>query len=75
MPTVLTHALVAAVADELSPLRLISCEQLGVDPDAREAIAFAVLAWAHVHGIPANVPSVTGAVGHRILGSHTPAGD
>lgn len=67
--------LVAAVADELSPLSLSSCEQLGVDPDAREAIAFAVLAWAHVRGIPANVPSVTGAVGGRVLGSHTPAGD
>ena len=66
--------LVAAVVDELSPLSLSPCEELGVDPDAREAVAFAVLAWAHVRGIPGNVPSVTGAVGGRILGSHTPAG-
>ena len=66
--------LVAALVDELSPLSLSPCEQLGVDPDAREAVAFAVLAWAHVRGIPGNVPSVTGAVGGRILGSHTPAG-
>jgi anhydro-N-acetylmuramic acid kinase len=66
--------LVAAVSDELSPLTLSPCEELGVDPDAREAVSFAVLAWAHARGLPANVPSVTGAAGGRILGSHTPAG-
>ncbi|MFV2006220.1 MAG: anhydro-N-acetylmuramic acid kinase, partial [Longimicrobiales bacterium] len=66
--------LVAAVSDELRPLTLNPVEALGVDPDAREAVSFAVLAWAHARGIPANVPSVTGAVGGRILGSHTPSG-
>jgi hypothetical protein len=41
--------------------------------DAREAIAFAALAWAHLRGIPANVPACTGARGPRVLGSWTPA--
>jgi anhydro-N-acetylmuramic acid kinase len=45
---------------------------LGVPPAAKEALAFAVLAWAHTIGAPANVPEATGAAGPRILGSYTP---
>lgn len=66
--------LVEAIRRELAPLPLRDAEELGVDPDAREAVAFAVLAWAHLEGIPANVPAATGARGPRILGSFTPAG-
>ncbi|HSJ24621.1 MAG TPA: anhydro-N-acetylmuramic acid kinase [Longimicrobiales bacterium] len=47
-------------------------DALGVPPDAKEAVAFAVLAWAHLRGLPANVPSATGASGPRVLGSYTP---
>ena len=47
-------------------------EVLGVDPDAKEAIAFAVLAWAHVNGRAGNEPAATGAKGPRILGNYTP---
>lgn len=54
------------------PVR-IGAEALGIDPDAREAAAFALLAWAHVRGLPGNVPAATGAVGPRLLGSWTPA--
>ena len=46
--------------------------ELGVDPDAREALAFAVLAWAHIHGVAGNAPSATGAHGPRVLGALTP---
>ncbi|HUF51131.1 MAG TPA: anhydro-N-acetylmuramic acid kinase [Longimicrobiales bacterium] len=45
---------------------------LGIDPAAKEALAFAVLAWAHVHGVAGNVPEATGARGPRVLGCHTP---
>ncbi len=48
-------------------------EALGIDPDAREAAAFAVLAWAHLEGVPANEPQCTGASAARVLGSLTPA--
>lgn len=48
-------------------------QALGVDPDAREAVAFALLAWAHLEGVAGNVPSCTGASGPRVLGSLTPA--
>lgn len=46
---------------------------LGCDAQAREALAFAALAWANRHGIPANLPECTGASGPRVLGSWTPA--
>ena len=56
----------------LHPLPVLEGDALGVDPDAKEAVAFAVLAWAHLRGIPANVPAATGAAGPRVLGSLTP---
>ncbi|NJD11076.1 MAG: anhydro-N-acetylmuramic acid kinase [Gemmatimonadetes bacterium] len=49
-------------------------DEVGIDVDAKEAVAFAALAWAHVCGIPGNVPEATGARGPRVLGSYTPAG-
>lgn len=56
----------------LDPLPVLDGGALDVDPDAKEAVAFAVLAWAHLRGIPANLPSATGAAGPRVLGSLTP---
>ena len=66
--------LVRRIAVELEPIPLAAPKALGLDPDAREAVAFAVLAWAHVLGVPGSVPAVTGAAGPRVLGSLTPAG-
>lgn len=65
-------ALWDALAQELAPLSLQAGEALGMDPDAREAAAFALLAWAHLKGIPANLPDATGSAGPRVLGSLTP---
>ena len=47
---------------------MLSLAALGVDPAAKEAIAFAVLANQTLFGAPGNVPAVTGAAGPRILG-------
>ena len=44
---------------------------LGLDPDAKEAIAFAVLANETLFGRPGNVPRATGATGPRVLGKIT----
>ncbi|HEX5724413.1 MAG TPA: anhydro-N-acetylmuramic acid kinase [Longimicrobiaceae bacterium] len=66
--------LVARVRSLLHPLPVVDGSALGVDPEAKEAVAFAVLAWAHLRGIPANVPGATGAAGPRVLGSLTPGG-
>jgi anhydro-N-acetylmuramic acid kinase len=65
---VLREMIEAAVA----PLPVLPGEVLGIDPDAKEAIAFAALAWAHARRVPGNVPSATGAAGPRVLGSLTP---
>ncbi|MEX0856095.1 MAG: anhydro-N-acetylmuramic acid kinase [Gemmatimonadota bacterium] len=68
--------LVRKIAEALDPLPVrTGAEALGLDPDAREAAAFALLAWAHLQGVPANVPAVTGASGPRILGSLTPGSE
>ena len=64
--------LVGAIEGELSPLAVLPGESLGMDAGAREAAAFALLAWAHLMGIPANVPEATGSRGLRVLGSWTP---
>lgn len=47
--------------------------ELGWDPDAREAVAFALLARQHVLGIPVDLTWATGAAGPRHLGKRTPA--
>ncbi|WP_423924409.1 anhydro-N-acetylmuramic acid kinase [Candidatus Palauibacter sp.] len=57
----------------LSPLPVRDLSVLGLDPDAREAVAFALLARQHVLGFPANAPWATGADGPRLLGARTPA--
>ena len=47
-------------------------DELGLDADAKEAVAFALLGYATLHGWPNNVPSATGARHPVVLGSITP---
>jgi anhydro-N-acetylmuramic acid kinase len=56
----------------LAPIPVLEPEALGIAATEKEALAFAVLAWAYTQGIPANVPTATGAAGPRVLGSWTP---
>jgi anhydro-N-acetylmuramic acid kinase len=65
--------LMERLAGHLPGMRLLTADDLGIPSDAKEAIAFALIGWATLHGLPANVPSCTGASGPRVLGSLTPA--
>ncbi len=56
----------------LPEVELKTSADYGIDPDAKEAIAFAILAWAHVAGVPAGLPPVTGARRATVLGTLTP---
>lgn len=57
----------------LTPLRvkLRGTDELGVPAQAKEAVAFALLAWLTWHGLPGNVPSATGASRPVVLGKIT----
>jgi anhydro-N-acetylmuramic acid kinase len=60
---------------ELLPsLTIVTTAAHGIDPDAKEAIAFAILAHEFAHGRPASVPSATGARHAAILGKSSPRG-
>jgi anhydro-N-acetylmuramic acid kinase len=59
----------------LSETQVTTTDAMGLDGDYKEAIAFAVLAFWRWHQIPGNLPSVTGAREHCLLGElHMPFG-
>ena len=55
------------------PIPLLPIDSIGFSSDAKEAIAFAVLANEAVHGNPTNLPQVTGASQPMVLGTFSPA--
>jgi anhydro-N-acetylmuramic acid kinase len=67
------RALLAALGVELAPARVSATDDLGVDAEHVEAMAFAWLARQTLLGQPGNVPAVTGAKGLRVLGAIYPA--
>jgi anhydro-N-acetylmuramic acid kinase len=52
----------------LAPIPVLRHEAFGISSDAKEALLFAILANETLHGIPANVPSATGARHPVVLG-------
>ncbi len=65
--------LMAHLAALFAPLPVRSTADVGLDPDAKEAVAFAILANETLFGLPGNIPGVTGARGPRVLGKIVPA--
>ena len=60
--------ILAQLAAALPQVEIVRSPQLGVPEDAKEAFAFAILAYETFHGRPSNLPSATGARGPAILG-------
>jgi anhydro-N-acetylmuramic acid kinase len=60
--------ILAQVAAALPQIEIVRSPQLGVPEDAKEAFAFAILAYETFHGRPSNLPSATGARRPAILG-------
>ncbi len=56
------------LGDLLAGIDLRMSDDFGIESDAKEAIAFAVLAYETFHRRPANVPSATGARHPCVLG-------
>ncbi|MGL5079621.1 MAG: anhydro-N-acetylmuramic acid kinase, partial [Waterburya sp.] len=58
---------------ELTSAQIMTTDEVGIDGKFKEAIAFAVLAYWRINGIPGNLPQVTGAKQPTLLGDiHVP---
>jgi len=64
------NVLMRMLEEGLTPLgvKVRLMEELGVPAQAKEAVAFALLAWLSWFGLPGNVPSATGAQRPVVLG-------
>ena len=67
------ETLMAMLDSGLEPLgvRIRITDELGVPTQAKEGVAFALMAWLTWNGLPGNVPSATGAPRPVILGKVT----
>ncbi|MFD7469165.1 anhydro-N-acetylmuramic acid kinase, partial [Streptomyces tendae] len=64
--------LMGMLGEELPGVALGSSDALGLPSDAKEALAFALLGFLTVNGLPGAIPSGTGARRASLLGSITP---
>lgn len=55
------RAMMAGLVERLAPRRVVAVDELGLDGDFKEAVAFAVLAYESALGWAVNLPAVTGA--------------
>ena len=60
------------LGEALGPIDLVRVDELGVPSDAKEAVAFAVLANETLDGRPGNLPRVSGASRPVLLGAVIP---
>ena len=67
------HKLMLMLANRLEPLgcTVTTIEEFGLPAAAKEAAAFALMAWMTWHQLPGNVPAATGATRPAILGQIT----
>jgi anhydro-N-acetylmuramic acid kinase len=65
--------LVKLLQQNLPGATILRSDDFGISCDAREAVSFAILAYATIKGLTNNVPSATGAVKKLVLGKIIPA--
>lgn len=65
------HTLMALLTQCLLPAHLTTSEEYGLGIEAKEAVAFALLAYETWHKRPGNIPAATGASRGVVLGSLT----
>lgn len=65
------HTLMTGLAQRLWPAHLTTSEEYGLGIEAKEAVAFALLAYETWHKRPGNIPAATGASRAVVLGSIT----
>jgi anhydro-N-acetylmuramic acid kinase len=65
-----THnqTLIEMLHGELPEVKMLSTDDFGISVDAKEAVSFAILAWATVNVLTNNVPGATGAKEPVVLG-------
>ncbi len=64
--------LVRMLQSGLEGVRIRSTDEFGIDVDAKEAVSFAILAYATIQGVPNNLPRVTGASEPVVMGKIVP---
>ncbi len=62
------HTLMAMLRAQLPQALVVTSAEIGINGDAREAMAFALLAAQTWNRVPTSVPGATGAKGPRVLG-------
>lgn len=65
--------LVEMLHRELPEVKMLTTNDFGIEIDAKEAVSFAILAWATIKAVPNNVPGATGAEKPVVLGKIVPA--
>ena len=66
------RTLMRMLAERLAPAKVLTSDEMGVRGDAREAVAFALLAAETIRGRANNVPGATGARHPVVLGKIVP---
>ena len=67
------RTLVKMLQAKCGGVKIMTTDDLGIDLDAKEAMSFAILAWATIKGIANNIPAATGAAQTTVLGKILPA--
>ncbi|MBZ5567850.1 MAG: anhydro-N-acetylmuramic acid kinase [Acidobacteriia bacterium] len=62
------RTLMSMLRDELPDLKIRTSDEFGLPSEAKEAVAFAVLAYQTWRRVPSNIPAATGAERAAVLG-------